>query len=528
MGTAISRRQFVAGSLAAPFAAGPATALGAAEEQRRGPYRLLWGDLHNHNAVGYGQGTLARSIDIARAHLDFFAFTGHASWHDMPQMPGDRHMKWVNGFKVHRDHWPATRRLIREANAADFVALLGYEWHSSEFGDYCLVFPGDQPDLFLPDHVDKLLDFAAATGALAIPHHIAYKRGWRGANFDHFRLAVSPVVEIFSEHGCSERVTATGPYIRHSNSGRSTQNTVQRQLENGLRFGFVASSDNHRGYPGAYGEGVAGVWAEDLTAASIFEALRARRCYAATGDRISLDVKLNSRDMGAALPFARDRQIDAVVVGQDSIEAIELIRNGATIDRRFPEDLHGEEVQLPGRAKCRVQYGWGPWAALGLDALCQWEATLRIERGRFLGAVPCWQSGPYEEELRDRLEVAAADEVRLHSFTSRTNCFAEDPTKAVVLELEGGPEAALSLKLTRPVERTITSRLGELARDNVIVATGGFFGESCIIHRLVAAPLYSATVRFEDRREPGGSDSYYVRIRQHNGHMAWSSPIWVG
>ena len=51
---------------------------------------------------------------------------------------------------------------------------------------------------------DKLLDFAEAQRALAIPHHVGYKRGWRGANFDHFRRTASPVVEIFSEHGCTE------------------------------------------------------------------------------------------------------------------------------------------------------------------------------------------------------------------------------------------------------------------------------------------------------------------------------------
>src|SRR5690606_19310597 len=85
--------------------------------------RLFWGDLHNHNAVGYAQGSLERSIELARGHLDFFAFTGHASWHDMPRMPGDRHLKWVRGFEVHTKHWPRTRRLIQEANTPDFVAF---------------------------------------------------------------------------------------------------------------------------------------------------------------------------------------------------------------------------------------------------------------------------------------------------------------------------------------------------------------------------------------------------------------------
>ena len=64
------------------------------------------------------------------------------------------------------------------------------------------------------------------------PHHLAYARGWRGANFDHFTAAVSPVVEIFSEHGCSETITApVGDFIRHSMGGRVTENTVDRQLQ---------------------------------------------------------------------------------------------------------------------------------------------------------------------------------------------------------------------------------------------------------------------------------------------------------
>jgi hypothetical protein len=341
-------------------------------------HRLFWGDLHNHNAVGYGTGSLERSIELARGHLDFFAFTGHASWHDMPKMPGDRHLKWVRGFEAHTKHWPATRRLIREACSKDFVAFLGYEWHSSHFGDYCLIFPEDQPELFLPDQVNKLLDFAASKKALAIPHHVGYKLGWRGANFEHFRAGVSPVVEIFSEHGCTESDRAPYPMLRHSNGGRSTSNMIQPQLVKGLRFGFVASSDNHRGYPGAHGEGVVGIWAEELTPAALLEAIRARRTYAATGDRIMLDLKLNGRPMGAELPATADRQIDVRVEGQDSVAMVELVRNGKVIERHFPEDHVSGPMKLPGRAKCRLQYGWGPWAALGLGRTCDWDLTVTI------------------------------------------------------------------------------------------------------------------------------------------------------
>jgi hypothetical protein len=261
----MTRRQFVRGAVAGALLVGARAESRAEAPGGDGRYRLFWGDLHNHNAVGYGKGSSERSIDLARGHLDFFAFTGHASWHDMPQMPGDRHLHWVRGFEAHGKHWPRTRQLLRDATTKDFVALLGYEWHSSRFGDYCLIFPEDQPELFLPDHVETLLDFAADRKALAIPHHVGYKIGWRGANFAHFRAAVSPVVEIFSEHGCTETDRAPYPMLRHSNGGRSTSNTLQPQLARGLRFGFVASSDNQRGYPGAHGEGVVGAWASELT-----------------------------------------------------------------------------------------------------------------------------------------------------------------------------------------------------------------------------------------------------------------------
>ena len=95
----------------------------------------------------------------------------------------------------------------------------------------------------------------------------------------------------------------------------------------GTRFGFVASTDDHLGYPGAYGEGVLGVWAKDLRGESLFEAIRARRTFAASGDRILLEVTLNGKPMGAELPFAAEREIDVRVEGQDSLEMVELIRN---------------------------------------------------------------------------------------------------------------------------------------------------------------------------------------------------------
>ncbi|MEO2049789.1 MAG: DUF3604 domain-containing protein [Pirellulales bacterium] len=532
-GIEVSRRAFVGSSLTASLIGitRPLSRAKATTDEDGAPYQLYWGDLHNHNAVGYAKGSLRRSIEIASEHLDFFAFTGHASWHDMPKMPGQRHMKWVNGFQTHRDHWNKTRQMLHEASDDSFTAMLGYEWHSSQFGDYCLIFPDDQPDLYLPDHVEKLLKFADEKKALAIPHHLAYARGWRGANFDHFSSSVSPVVEIFSEHGCSESVTApVGDFIRHSMGGRATENTIERQLSKGLRFGFVASTDDHRGYPGAYGEGLVAIWARDNSAAALVDAIRKRRTYAATGDRIQLDFTVNEQPMGSELKPTTQRQIDVQVDSPDSIKSIELIRNGRVIERHFPEDTAVIPAALPGRVKCRLRYGWGPWGALDLGRICDWNMKILLDGGRFIQATPCFQAAPFSEQRRDRLHAVSANELHLVSHTTRVKAYAEDPTKAVILEMDiDHPDASLTIELKSPSQQKKTTTLKYLQRDNTIHFTGPFTAESFMLERIVGPSESRATIRWHDQRAgQSEADWYYVRVLQHNNHMAWSSPVWVG
>ena len=127
-----------------------------------GNRRPLWADLHSHNALGYGKGSVERALELARSHLDVAAITPHAAWHDMPRMEGSRHEKWVRGFEVVRADWERFKRLVAEAyRPGEFVAILGYEWHSSRFGDYCLIYPGDEGDLFLPGNLAELKAHAA-------------------------------------------------------------------------------------------------------------------------------------------------------------------------------------------------------------------------------------------------------------------------------------------------------------------------------------------------------------------------------
>ena len=52
-----TRREFLGGSLAVTLLADAKSPSLSGSESGR--YRLFWGDLHNHNEVGYGKGSLS-------------------------------------------------------------------------------------------------------------------------------------------------------------------------------------------------------------------------------------------------------------------------------------------------------------------------------------------------------------------------------------------------------------------------------------------------------------------------------------
>jgi len=493
--------------------------------------RLLWGDLHNHNSVGlfhYSKGSLERSIEIARSHLDFFAFTGHSHWHDMPEMPNDGHLKWREGFEHHTRMWPEVQRQIAAANRdGEFVAFPGFEWHSAQYGDRSVIFPDDDSELAHPQSIEELTVFARARAALLVPHHIGYRSGLpgRGANWDAIDETVSPLLEIFSEHGGAERDRGPWPYIRHTNGPRTTRNTWQHGLALGKKLGVACSTDDHFGYPGAYGEGLIGVCATQCTRAAIWEALWARRTIGVTGDRIELGFTLGGAPLGSVVPRATERRIEVEVSGWDDLAMVEVLRNNRVIHRHFPED-HADPAQpFAGLVKCRVEYGWGPWTALGIPRTADWRMEVRLSGGRLVRYQPCFQSGPMDEERRNRVLEFDATHCCWESYTSRAGCFAETPTNALVLEIAGGPEAVLTLELAEPVAAAWSWPLRELAESSAIEFTAGFPCESLLVHRLVPADMSQARFAFTDGS--AGDDFYYVRATQANGQMAWSSPIWT-
>jgi len=302
---------------------------------------------------------------------------------------------------------------------------------------------------------------------------------------------------------------------------------LQYLLAEGHRVGVIASTDDHLGYPGAYRQGLAAVKAVELSRAAIFDALRKRRTYAVTGDRIELDFSLNGRVMGEQIPYARERKLAVSVSGWDQVDRVELLKNNQVIHRDFPMDRLVSPASWSRPVLIRLEYGWGPWAALGVTKVADWDIGIRIEGGVLEAVHPCFQSGPFEEDRRDRLMDRTDRGVRVKSFTARRQELEDIATKAVVLKARGGPDTKFIISLTTPSKVSLTQTFRELAESGEKVFTGEFPKESVLVHRLVFAEHYLTTYSVADQDRGDKASWYYLRVVQANGQLAWSSPIWV-
>jgi len=498
-----------------------------------GEYRVYFGDLHSHNSLGAAQGSLERTFDIAREHLDFSAFMGHSQWHDIPHMPQNKEQKWLDGFQVHTRRWPQVQALNRELyRPGQFVTFNGYEWHSSDCGDYNIIFPGEDSELFIVNSVEELAARGKPYGAILCPHHAAYGKFWRGVVWERLPQWACPICETFSEHGNCFDDRGLEPMIRHSLGGRATKGTILWALQHGFRFGLVGGTDDHFACPGAWGEGLACVWATELTREGIWEALLARRTYAVTGDRIILDFTLNGAPMGAQLAFDTRRELHVSVEAMDEISMVEVLKNGRVVHTRRVPTVLPQDPYAGGRARLRIRWGWGPWAALDMPRTCDWAGRIELRDGRLIKATPIIQSGPLDDERRDTFRNVTDSGLDFTSFTSRYQAYNEDPTKGVILEIEGRPQTQVSLALSRPHRLRYEHTLADLMESSASHFVGRFTEESVLFHRLVVPESYTCEFTWTDAAaddSDGGptGDFYIIRVVQSNGQMAWSSPVWV-
>jgi len=297
-------------------------------------YRHYFGDIHVHTALSPCARRAGGSIEdncryaIEETKSDFIAFADHDS----------------------RMTEAAWRETMRELDAFErpgsFATLVGYEWTSFLYGQINVYSPSKDLPLF------ACTDERSETP----PRLWAALREWNGPAFTAFHhptrpgMPVSwefcdaelmPVAEIYSGWGNSERHGAP-----KQKPGRCVPGTtVSDALGRGYRLGFVGGGDTHNGRPAM--RGVTGVLATELSREAVFEAIRARRCYATTSEHIELDFRVNGYPMGSIVPFTPytadlmyPLRVEYRVKGTLPLGLIEVVTDGgAVVHRRTVEEM---------------------------------------------------------------------------------------------------------------------------------------------------------------------------------------------
>ncbi|MAS36318.1 MAG: hypothetical protein CL610_20100 [Anaerolineaceae bacterium] len=494
--------------------------------------QVYYGDIHNHCNIGYGHGSIEDAFRNARMQLDFACVTVHGHWGDLPD--GEAHLAPIvdfheMGFERTRAMWPQLVSAVNANHVPDeFVTFLGFEWHSLTYGDHCIYYKKPEGDVIRVRELEELRQElrriqAAGNDCLLLPHHIGYKTGYRGANWDTYTPEFSPIVEIMSMHGASESAEAPYPYL-HTMGPRDGNSLYQHALSQGHVVGVMGSTDHHSGHPGSYGHGRLAAWSTDLTRNGIWEAISQRRTVALTGDNIALKFGLNDAPLGSVLPYAEERVIDVDVVGGGSIDYVDVLHNNQVIHR-----WNGLQTPADGTPRCvkvHIEVGWA-----GKNQTIDWDAALEVCDGELVSVEPRFRGheivAPQDVEEESYAFSAwqrHSNRVMFQTQTWGNATTTTASTQGICLEIDCNERTTIEGSINgTPVKVDVTDLLVKPRS----VYLGAFRTPACYFHRAVDVNRYTANFQLTHHGTGHQRDWYYVRVRQHNNQWAWSSPIWI-
>ena len=499
-----------------------------------------YGDIHNHCGASYGHGPVEDSIANAKMQLDFVSVTGHALWPDMPrQQHGmERRIKYhEDGFKKLANCWDHFVDVTDKANEdGEFVSFLGYEKHSCHSGDQTVMYRDGKGSILQTQTVPELRDELTKLNnegidCMTFTHHIGYKQGYRGINWEeHEDHPLSPVIELFSMHACSESDETAYPYL-HSMGPCDQNSTYSAGLKMGRIVGCVASTDHHSAHPGSHGHGRVAVRSPDLTREAIWDAILNRRTIALTGDNIEIDFSVNDGIIGDVVETPSDkRDIEFAIKGGGAIRTVELLKNEKVLKHySVPKVTEAAKENKTVRAKIGLEVGWG---SRGKTVL--WDASFGVEEGKILVAEPRFKGSevvsPTDHEDDFRFSDWSQPDERSVQFKTKTQGNSTPVTNSnqgFCLEVEMPLDAKIELELNG-------AKFSHTLREVLAGALSGYIsGYGTPAYRIVAAlpESYEFETQLEDSAEgdalPNGMDCYRLRVEQHNKQWAWSSPIWI-
>jgi hypothetical protein len=344
--------------------------------------RIYWGDPHVHTVLSSCHADRCRSLDFCYSAARYLCGLDWVSAADHVSNGRCDLGKWKeeNAARDLHDDPPA------------FATLPAYEASlKGGAGGDNNVYMTRAPAMFADAYEDG--DVKTLCAALAeslgegeffvVPHHTT-RTGKHGEIPDEIYPGpeLMPAVEIHSKWGTSEFRGNPNP-LKKIHPGPSYAVDL---LARGLVLGFVGGTDTHATIPSGLGvnppegnvpdashidrlPGLTAARARRLDRRSVFEAIKARRTYAASLERIYLDGRISGLgfgEIGGWKDAGAPRLVEATAAAQSDVAKVEVVRNGEVVHCHEGSAWHeriswtdsagGEEAALESKHLGRFVY----------------------------------------------------------------------------------------------------------------------------------------------------------------------------
>ena len=479
------------------------------------PLRSYWCDLHGQSEETIGTNSARELIEFARdrAFLDGMSHQG-------------------NDFQITTPFWNELNKLTRAYNEDGcFIVFPGYEWSGNTGlgGDRNVMFMHEGRQIHRSSHalVDDLADVSSDSNSAeqlfqALKDEDCVVFAHIGGRYADIKMAhdarIERSVEVHSDWGTFEWL-------------------VQDALEQGYRIGILANSDGHKGrhgasHPGAslfgaYG-GLSCLLATNLTRAGLFDALRRRHHYATTGCRMVLDVRA-AFDSEAML-YADDPNLGAAqhTRGREAMMGDIVQSTDAAVEFTIEAQASAPIERLEIRNGLEVLETWRPYdeAALGRRIRVIWEGSEYRGRGR----QTIWDGGcTLDGNSFERF--APINMWNLDRKIEQTGPGALSWT-ALTTGGFGGFDAWLTdpragtLRIDTPLVKCEIA-VADIGREDMVFDAGGIRRRIRVFRLPDENPYREVKLSRRIALRPAGDNALYVCLTQEDGHLIWSSPIYV-
>lgn len=282
----------------------------------------------------------------------------------------------------------------------------------------------------------------------------------------------------------------------------------------------MANSDGHKGRPGSEGPGAGHfgifggltcVLASELTRKAVFEALKTRRCYGTTGPRMAIDLSVNGQPMGWVGSLTKPAVLKATIQGTCPIEKVEVFR-GLKLAKTFWNPA------FPAPTDClRIRVLWKGARHRGRGRRITWNGTVSVTGSTIIAARTVAFDSP-----GDGITNQSPSQIQFRSQTT-------GDSDGIELEISPGTNATITLETPEGTWSVNTN-------DTALNQPQGRVIELGSLERRVTFQRYPDTAQMSTtpfdielplEKPTAPHTPWYVKVTQSDGHLAWTSPVYL-